>query len=90
VFVFNAFLLASVIIALVFSLSKSKRAPQSDGAAGKLWIGRFRFSRRTKAMLAALLCSFALLSVGFNSLYTQPTVASSKGVFPLYLFPAKQ
>lgn len=91
VFVFNVFLLASVIIASIFSLSKSNRAsnmPQSDGAAGKLWIWRFRFSRRTKAMLAALLVIFALLSVGFNSLYAQPTVASNKGVFPLYLFPA--
>lgn len=91
VFVFNIFLLASVIIASIFSLSKSNRvssAPESEGAAGKLWIARVRFSRRTKALLAALLAVFALLSVGFNSLYAQPTVASNNGVFPLYLFPA--
>jgi len=91
VFIFNVFLLASVIIASIFSLSKSNRtssAPESEGDAGKLWIGQFRFSRRTKVTLAALLAVFALLSVGFNYLYTQPTVASDKGVFPLYLFPA--
>ncbi len=90
VFVFNVFLLSTVVVTLWLCFSRSNRAVANTQStvSAPIYLGRFKpnLKRKRRATLAALVAVIFLLGFAFNAIYSQPITASSDQVFPLYLF----
>ena len=86
VLVFNLVLLGSVLVASLFCFSKSNRVQGMQSY--RALVKPIGFTRRWSAVMAVVVVVVVLLSFSFNVFYSEPVAASSKQVFPLYIFPA--
>ncbi len=92
VLIFNVFLLGSVLATSLFCLRRSNREETTHASPEslpvRLWKMKRTFAAKKKVVMAAAIVLMVLLSFSFNALYSQPIVASSEQVFPLYFFPS--
>ncbi len=92
IFLFNLFLLGTVVAVSWFCLAPNNRTSDADASPSpsNAWIGRWShaLTSKKKALVALAVVLLLLLGLGFNGALSQPIVASNQQVFPLYLFPA--
>lgn len=89
VFVFNLFLIATVVVLSLFCLSRANRVQTGFSIPSrKLMHCKQGLSKKTTGALTILSIIIVLIGLGFNAWYSQPVKASNENVFPLYLFPA--